>query len=238
MRPPYVKCLCGIGFSALFLLVLGCADRSLWLEVTSLNPYVRQKWEADEQYGPTYYTRSEELKTIRETARQMTPVVRDRIASQLVEMISRESNPLLRREAVMTLGYLPTSVGNPALNAAAEDQDRDVRVAVCQAWGKRGGPDGAAALASIVSNENDVDVRIVAITELGKFTGDTALQALSVALEDSDPAVQYRAVQSLRTASERDYGNNVRAWRQYLRGENPPEPPRPSIVERLRRGTF
>jgi hypothetical protein len=38
---------------------------------------------------------------------------------------------------------------------------------------------------------------------------------LARALEDADPAVQYRAVASLKKVSGRDLGNDVNAWREW-----------------------
>ena len=38
---------------------------------------------------------------------------------------------------------------------------------------------------------------------------------LARALEDPDPAVQYRVVDSLRQVSGRDLGNDVNAWRAW-----------------------
>jgi hypothetical protein len=56
--------------------------------------------------------------------------------------------------------------------------------------------------------------------------------ALGVALEDPDPAMQYRAVNSLRAISGRDLGNDVQQWRLYVKGQLPEEP---TFAERLRR---
>ena len=42
-----------------------------------------------------------------------------------------------------------------------------------------------------------------------------AIPVLARALEDGDPAVQYRAVASLKQVSGRDLGNDVNAWREW-----------------------
>ena len=66
--------------------------------------------------------------------------------------------------------------------------------------------------------------------------GDPAsVGALGQALEDRDPAMQYAAVQSLRDVTDRDFGNDVSRWRQFVAGKQP-EPPRSiSVAERFRR---
>ena len=74
---------------------------------------------------------------------------------------------------------------------------------------------------------------LAAARGLASYRGPAAERALAIALDDKDPALQYRAMQSLREISDRDYGNNAVAWREYLRGGNPAPPEGPSIVERI-----
>jgi HEAT repeat protein len=210
----------------------GCAGKPIWLDVVALNPAVREKWQADEQFGPTFYAKRDELREIREAVTGMTAVQQDQLAYQLSELMRQEPNDLLRREAVLTLGFLSASSAVPALQAALTDTDPNVRAGACHAWGRRGGPDAQAALAEIVGSDEDIDVRMAAVSELSRFRGQVVFDALSIALEDTDPALQYSAVQSLREVGDRDYGNNTVAWREFLRGGNPPLP-QPTLVERM-----
>jgi hypothetical protein len=55
-----------------------------------------------------------------------------------------------------------------------------------------------------------------------------------MALDDPDPALQRRAVESLRQVTGRDFGNDVVAWRTYVQGGEPARR-RPSLVEIWRR---
>ncbi len=219
-------------FSLVTVIVVGCAGKPLWLDVVALNPMVREKWAADEQLGPTFYAKRDELRAVRESIPLMTAEQQERLVSQLSEVLQQEENDLLRREAVLTLGYTSTASAVPALRAALSDPEADVRGGACQAWAQRGGRDAATALAQVIGSDQDADVRITAVSELRRFRGPVVLQALSLALDDNDPALQYAAVQSLREVGDSDYGNSVYAWREYLRGNNPPVP-RPSLVERL-----
>ena len=50
---------------------------------------------------------------------------------------------------------------------------------------------------------------------LGECRDESAIPVLARALEDSDPAVQYRAVAALKTVSGRDLGNDVNRWREW-----------------------
>lgn len=216
------------------LLLEGCASPFTWTDVLSLNPSVRQRWQEDEAYAPTFYAKRDELRGFRESVPTMTAQQQDQLALRLSDVLLNEENPLLRREAILTLGHLGSPHAEPPLRRASEDADPDVRQAVCRAWGRRGGPSAPAALAEILGSDQDVDVRLAAVTELGRFQGPAVSNALVLALEDSDPALQYQAVQTLRDHSEVDYGNSVLAWREYLRGNNPPVPQVPTIVERVR----
>jgi len=120
------------------------------------------------------------------------------------------------------------------LHKATADQESSVRIAACEAWGERGDQLALQVLGHVLRSEKNLDVRMAATRELGKFEDQAAVQALAVALEDPDPALQFRAIDSLRRITGEDYGNSVPAWRQYVRGEPVDRPDPPSIAERLR----
>jgi HEAT repeat protein len=149
-------------------------------------------------------------------------------------ILQNHSNPLLRTEAVETLSVLSTPTAADVLQIANRDDDAGVRMAACRAWGKRGDKKGVAALAQILGSDTDVDVRITAARELADFSDPIAYQALGLAIDEDNPALTYRAVQSLRAASGRDFGNNLDAWQQFAQGGDPgPDTPL-SVAERLR----
>lgn len=58
-------------------------------------------------------------------------------------------------------------------------------------------PGGEAALAEILRNNPDPDVRSQAATALGRLGQETAVPALAAAVSDSHPVVQLRAVRAL-----------------------------------------
>ena len=78
------------------------------------------------------------------------------------------------------------------------------------------------------------DVRLAAARDMGQTKDATAITALADALSDSDPAMQRRAVESLRALSKKDFGNDVSAWQQYAKGENP-QLKEPTLAERFRK---
>lgn len=227
MRPSFAKSLLLITLG-----LTGCADGPLFVELAAVNPYLRKKWADDESYGPTYYTRMSEIQSVRENAGQYTPQQQQHFSRQLSDIVQYDENPLLRREAVRALGALKTPDAVASLRIATSDNEPSVRIAACRAWGNRGGPEAAALLAGIVGSDQSLDVRMAATTELGKFSDEAALNALGLALDDTDPALQFRAMESLEKATKRSYGNSVVAWREYLRG-GAPQPANPSLVERV-----
>jgi len=58
-------------------------------------------------------------------------------------------------------------------------------------------------------------VRLRALRELGQLGDKAAVPVLAKALEDPDPAVQYRAVGALKRVSGRDLGDDVNKWREW-----------------------
>ena len=76
-----------------------------------------------------------------------------------------------------------------------------------------------------------------AVKALGETADKAALAPLADALVDPNPAIQFRAQESLRAVSGRDYGNNVQAWREYAKtGTTTTE--EISFAERIRRSIF
>jgi HEAT repeat protein len=111
------------------------------------------------------------------------------------------------------------------LTAGLKDSDRDVRIICCETVGKHRPPDSARLLIEVLTSDTELDVRIAAARALGEFKDDPAVvAALGTALDSTDPAMQYRAVQSLRKTTGKKYDDNINTWREYVKGTNPPEP--------------
>ncbi len=175
------------------------------------------------------------LRKMREKAVWAKPDEQRRISGELAEAIREEADPLIRAEIVYTLGEYPTSSAASVLKTALNDSDDEVRIAACNALGRHGGSEAATALGTALSGDVDLDVRLAAARALGKTDDEKAVAALGIALEDRDPAMQYRAVASLRKLTGEDFDNDVGRWREYVKSEHP-RPAKPvSVAERLRR---
>jgi len=163
------------------------------------------------------------------------PADGERIAAELAAEYPQEPDPLIRVAMVRALGAYPGPAAAAGLREAAKDSAADVRIAVCRAMARHKGPEATALLREVFASDVDVDVRLAAAAALGETRDPAAIATLATALEDRDPAVQYRAVMSLRKIAPQDLGNDVERWREYVQGQ-PPSPPRtPSLAERIRR---
>ncbi len=226
---------CGKRFLTLFcsVLVLGTAGCAELGGVPSWMPF--QEEQSAELPGITSpVERIEELQELAERGPSSKPDEKQQVAAKLAQGIRTEADPLIRAEIVRTLGAYPSAAADAVLHAALGDPDVDVRMAAVEAWGSRGDAAAVAVLGGVLGGDVDIDVRLAAALALGNSKDPAAVAALAPALEDKDPAMQYRAVLSLRKITGENFGNDVNRWRQYVAG-NPPPPRRPvSVAERLR----
>ena len=220
----------------LLLLAGGCADGFV-PEARSLNPYVRKQWDADEKRGPTYHKRMAELQQVRSQGATLPEAEKQRLAKEIIDVLSIEKSPVMRAELVKTLAIFPGPATLVALESASTDNDAEVRIAACHALARQRTPEAVRLLAQL-AGDADQDVRMEAARALGNHKDPEAAKALALALDENDPAIQRIAMQSLKNATGKDYGMSVSAWREYLEGGNPKPPDPPSWAERLRASWF
>lgn len=225
----------GLGFLAL-ITSNGCSyarARPKWVQSITF-------WEAreiDEKYlKKTPAEEIEELRELVEKIPSQTAEEQNRTAADLSQRYRNESDPLIRIELLTAVARCGSAVAGETLRAGLGDSDRDVRVAACLGWGIHGGPQAVPQLSEAIRKDASVDVRLAAGRALGQLGGDDAVAALRPALDDPDPALQYRAMQSLREITGKDFGDNVVSWREYIRGEGAPA--EISLVERMKLKAF
>jgi HEAT repeat protein len=183
---------------------------------------------------PSPRERIAQLRELAARAASSDPGQRAAVAAELGRTISQEEDPLIRAEIVRALGDYPGPAADAALRPAVNDPDAEVRQAACEAWGKRGGAEAATVLAGVLGGDVNVDVRLAAARALGHVKDPQAVAALGEVLEDKDPAMQYRAVKSLRQITGEDFNNDVNRWRQYVQS-GLPQPAQPvTLADRLR----
>jgi HEAT repeat protein len=233
-RTCYVSQYALVAAAALSSLLAGCADGPV-PEMRQLNPWVRKQWAEDEQRVTTYHRKIADLAELRRKAPHMPPAERDETATQLAARLKEEKSPALRAEFVRTLAAFPTPIAQQAVVESMTDEAASVRVIACKSLGHKPTPEGFQALSHAVTDDGDLDVRIVAARELGKYRGFEATKSLRPALDDRDPALQLAAMQSLEALDgHTEYRRNVVVWREHLDGGSPSPPPPPSIAELAR----
>jgi len=212
-------------------LVSGCADGPI-PENRVLNPWVRKQWAEDEQRVTTYHKKVADLAELRKKASTMPPGEKEETATHLAARLREERSPALRGELIRTLAAINTPVGQQAILAGITDEATSVRVLSCKALGEAPTAEGFQALSNVITSDAELDVRVAAAQQLGKFRNFEAPKALRPALDDRDPALQIAAMQSLEAVDgHAEYRRNVNVWREHLDGGSPSPPPGPSIAE-------
>lgn len=203
----------GLPLLLLIIFLTGCAEGPLW-QTGSLAPWVRAKWTAEEQLADTYFSRQRELNEL-VTAAQTTDL-KNAAAVKLGEIIQKDPVLLLRLHAVELLGQIPTRESAKSLGIASKDPDSTIRSAAARSLKML--PDELAVpiLQEINGSDTDVDVRLAATKSLASFNSAAAIDALSIALTDTNPAIQYSATQSLGKITGQDIGADVVEWQNYL----------------------
>jgi HEAT repeat protein len=217
-----------LALGILALLLPGCADMPAWV------PF--QGARSDDVPGVvTPAAKIAQLRQMSSEAAKSDQETRHRVVGQLVAAIRTETDSLIRAEIIRTLGDYPDPAADSVLKASLNDPDADVRIAACEAWGKRGNTQAAELLAPILSSDVSQDVRLAAARALGKIKDPQAVAALGEALTDSDPAMQYRAVLSLKEITGQDLGNSVDRWQQYVKEGHPLPANATSMADRFKK---
>jgi HEAT repeat protein len=220
----YLFIFCGLAA----VTAVGCADMDIF---PSWMPF-QGKISDDLPGVVTPAQRMAELRKLSDEAGGKSVEEKQRISQQLVDAIRKEKDPLIRTEIIRVLGKYPGPDADAVLKAALNDADIHVRVAACEALGKRSDEQTAKLLSEVLRSDVDADVRLAAAKALGEGKNPAAVAALGEALSDGDPAMQYRAVLSLKQVTGKDLGDNLERWQQYVKGETPA--PAPSLAEKFR----
>jgi len=227
----HVKRLLILFFSFSAIVVAGCADFG---KAPSRAPWGKPAVEETSKI-PSPAERIERLRALAGNAASANEQQKRQVVAELSTAMDTEEDAIIRAEIVRTLGAFPAQESDALLRQACGDSDVDVRTAACETWGKRGDRESTALLAEVLGGDIDKDVRLAAARSLGHSKDrEVAVAALGGMLEDKDPAMQYRAVLSLRKVTGEDFGNDVNRWRQYVQGRTPDPANSPSIAERFR----
>jgi hypothetical protein len=178
-------------------------------------PFWPAKTSTADAYGPTADERMTKLVADAKGAKAGSPEAQATFTRQLVDAMLAEHDPRVRCQILDVAADFDTPAAVAICTGALQDPSERVRMAACSAWGRRGGAAAIELLAARYQNDPELDVRLRALRALGDLRDKAAVPALAKALEDPDPAIQYRAVAALKQASGRDLGNDVDRWREW-----------------------
>lgn len=185
-------------------------------------PVARMLAKPDRTTFRTPTVRTEEARTIASQATgQQTPEQQE-LLNTLARSIQTESDPLVREALIESIARFPMPLADQVIEAGLNDPDAGVRRQCCESLGQRGKAASAPALARVVRGDENLDVRLSATQALGGIKAPESATALVAALEDDSPALQYAAVQSMRSVTGKDFGGDVAAYLAYAKGDETP----------------
>ena len=188
----------------------GCAEGILW-KTGRYTPWAQKQWAEEEKIADTLFARKRLMTEATESVANAPVEQQQQVAQKLAEVVERDPVLLLRLHAINLLGELNCPAANSALAGAINDQESDIRVAAVNAFKNMPADVAVPQLQRVIGGDSNIDVRLAATRTLGSFTGEQAVSALSLALNDPDPALQLRAAESLQNATGESIGS--RHWR-------------------------
>jgi HEAT repeat protein len=196
--------------AACLLLVasVGCAA---WSPFAGQRKAARER----EKYGPTADQRikqfADDAKAVTAGSVEARAAFTERLAAAMVE----EHDPRVRCGMLEVAATFDDAAALAICRGGLQDPDERVRLVACSVWGRRGGPEAVELLGVRYRSDTELDVRLRALRALGECRDQAAVPVLAKALEDADPAVQYRAVAALKQVSGKNLGNDVNRWREW-----------------------
>ena len=98
---------------------------------------------------------------------------------------------------------------------------------------RRDGDEEARLLAATAGSETNDDVKHAALAALGNHQNSISVDSLKIALNDRNPATRNLAVESLRGATGKNYGDDPQVWIAALDGK-PTEEVEIRFADRIR----
>jgi HEAT repeat protein len=174
------------------------------------------------KYGPVPVQRIETMQARAQKLAKASAVEQETFAAELARQMPNETDVNVRLAIIDILGHMDTPSAHAVLYAGMKDPEIDVRVTCCEAWAHQPSAESTRILAETLSGDTDFDVRLAAAKGLASANDKDAVKALGLALEDSDPAIQFVAMNSMRQVTGKDLGNDVNAWRTLAKQPDPP----------------
>jgi hypothetical protein len=215
------------------LLAAGCHDGPMYgLKVA--NPYYSlREWQADEELGPTDHLRRGELNKLVAVMASLPEEKQAVWFTHLRGILDHDASPEMRRLAILAAGRSKLPDSAELIQRGLKDDSLKVRLASCRVLGDRTDPESTRLLAETAGSTSDVDVRNAALAALANHRSPIAVDALKLALDTRDPATRSLALESLRGATGKDYGDDPQVWIAALEGKEPTAEPPTRLADRL-----
>jgi HEAT repeat protein len=113
----------------------------------------------------------------------------------LIELLNNDQPKETRLMVIESLGKIGDSSSIDALVALLSEEDKEIKIAVCNVLGLI---KNAEAVMPLVSILEDKDVRLTAIWALGNIGDKSAVPALTTLLDDKDKYVSSNAANALK----------------------------------------
>ena len=209
---------------SLFVVQLSaCAEGPLW-RTGKYNPWVQNQWSEEEKIADTLFVRKRQLSEAVARVEGAPVEEQQKVAEMIAEVVHRDPVLLLRLHGVNLLAKLNCPSSIQTLVDASNDHNADIRTAAIKSWQSMPAERAIPQLQNIIGSDTNVDVRLAATRALGNFSGQQAVSAISLALDDPDPALQLRAAESLQKITGEQLGRDIGAWQQYVSKLAPARP--------------
>jgi hypothetical protein len=135
------------------------------------------------------------------------------------DRVVHETDPLTRAAAITALGRYGEPDDAPAIAAALDDEQFQVRWEATKALQRIHNPAVVADLVRVLRTQTEQpDIRVAAAVALGQYAQDRVFQALVEALDARELAVNVAARESLTTLTGQDSGMEPAAWLRWYNG--------------------
>jgi hypothetical protein len=204
----------------------GCQDGPLYAMKT-VNPYFTMKeWKEDEALGVTDHERRKQLARLAETIDQLPPDRQEFWAGHLHKMLENDQSAEMRRLVVRAAGRLDSPTALEMIEQGLDDTSTKVRMEACRSLGRKSeNEDATRLLVAAIGTDTSQDVKHSAMDALANHKNKIAVDSLRLALSDRNPATRTLAVQSLRGATGKNYGDDPQVWIAALDGKPTEETP-------------
>jgi hypothetical protein len=199
---------------------VGCVDGPLY-ELKKLNPVIRSQWKKDQERGPTYYQRIDEMELVSRQLPNMSPEEKARWINTVSQIAQTDTSPEIRWRSVQTLSKVieqPAAV--ESIMKLSQDKSDKVRLAVSQALKKQVTPETTQTLLAMASTDKSENVRLAAVQSLGTHKSEEVKAFLVKQVNDRSPSMQFTASLALTDFTGKDFKGDIPLLKRYLNGEN------------------